>query len=84
MNTRVRTPDSKGEDEKESGESSFSHETFAMRQQDVPLGTIKKTVHVDVSHTVDTILPDTSKDSPKEHIRTVSRARLVGEDFPSP
>lgn len=70
-----KTPGRKG-----SSLGSSSEDTFRTDSQDVPMGNISKTTHVDVQYGKDKEHPMTSPKS-KEHARSISATHLVGEDF---
>ena len=60
-----------------------SEDTFRTDSQDVPMGNISKTTHVNVQYGNDKAEPGVSVKN-KEHIRSMSATHLVGEDFSFP
>ena len=60
-----------------------SEDTFRTDSQDVPMGNISKTTHVNVQYGNDKTEPGVSAKN-KEHVRSMSATHLVGEDFSFP
>ena len=78
---------SKAPARKGSSLGSSSGDTFRTDSQDVPMGNISKTTHVDVQYANDNRIgypAIISPQSDKEHVRSLSATHLVGEDFSFP
>ena len=83
--TRISTLASKVPARKDSSLGSSSEDTFRPNSQDVPMGNINKTTHVDVRYGNDGMgHPTTINSQVKDAPRTLSATHLVGEDFSFP
>ena len=82
--TRMSTIVSKTPARKGSSLGSSSEDTFRGDSQDVPMGKISKTTHVDVQYANDRIGHPAMNPQSKEHARSLSATHLVGEDFSFP
>ena len=83
--TRISTLASKVPARKDSSLGSSSEDTFRPDSQDVPMGNISKTTHVDVRYGNDGMgHPATINPQVKDAPRTLSATHLVGEDFSFP
>ena len=83
--TRISTLASKVPARKDSSLGSSSEDTFRPDSQDVPMGNISKTTHVDVRYGNDGMgHPTTINPQGKDGPRTLSATHLVGEDFSFP
>ena len=60
---------------------SSSEDTF---RDDIPMGNISKTTHVDVQYGKDNMDHPVMSPKSKEHARSSSATHLVGEDFSFP
>lgn len=80
MSTIISTPPA----HKGSSLGSSSEDTFRADSQDVPMGNISKTTHVDVQYGNDRMEHPMMSPKTKEHVRSVSATHLVGEDFSFP
>ena len=70
---------------KDSSLGSSSEDTFRADSQDVPMGNISKTTHVDVQYGNDKIgHPAMTNPQSRDQTRTLSATHLVGEDFSFP
>ena len=70
---------------KDSSLGSSSEDTFRPNSQDVPMGNINKTTHVDVRYGSDGMgHPAMVNPQGKDQPRTLSATHLVGEDFSFP
>ena len=79
--TRMSTVVSKAPARKGSSLGSSSEDTFRTDSQDIPMGNINKTTHVDVQYANDNMGHPAMNPMSKEHVRTLSATHLVGEDF---
>lgn len=75
---------SKAPARKGSSLDSSSEDTFRTDSQDVPMGNISKTTHVDVQYGNDRVEHSATSPKSKEHARSISATHLVGEDFSFP
>lgn len=75
---------SKAPARKGSSLDSSSEDTFRTDSQDVPMGNISKTTHVDVQYGNDGMEHPAISPKNKEHARSISATHLVGEDFSFP
>ena len=80
MSTIVSKPPAR----KGSSLGSSSEDTFRTDSQDVPMGNISKTTHVDVQYATDRTEHPAMSPIGKEHARSLSATHLVGEDFSFP
>ena len=64
--------------------NSSSEDTFHCDSQDVPMGNINKTTHVDVQYGRDGIQHAVTNPKSKEHGKTISATHLVDQDFSFP
>lgn len=80
MSTMISTaPARKG-----SSLGSSSEDTFRTDSQDVPMGNISKTTHVDVQYGNERMEQPMLSPKSNEHARSISATHLVGEDFSFP
>ena len=83
--TKISTLASKVPTRKDSSLGSSSEDIFRPNSQDVPMGNINKTTHVDVRYASDGMgHPTTINPQVKDAPRTLSATHLVGEDFSFP
>lgn len=82
--TRISTIVGKAPPRKGSSLGSSSEDTFRTECQDVPMGNINKTTHVDVQYANDRTGHPAMNPQGKEHVRSLSATHLVGEDFTFP
>ena len=75
---------SKAPARKGSSLDSSSEDTFRTDSQNVPMGNISKTTHVDVQYGNDGTGHPAMSPKSKEHARSISATHLVGEDFSFP
>lgn len=80
--SRISTIVSKAPARKGSSLGSSSEDTCD--NQDVPMGNINKTTHVDVQYGNDRMEHPAISPKTKEHARSISATHLVGEDFSFP
>lgn len=80
----MSTTISKAPARKDSSLGSSSEDTFRTHSQDVPMGNINKTTHVDVQYGNDGVEHAVISPKIKEHARSISATHLVGEDFTFP
>ena len=75
---------SKAPPRKGSSLGSSSEDTFRTDTQDVPMGNISKTTHVDVQYGNDRMGHPMASPKSNEHAKSLSATHLVGEDFSFP
>ncbi|KAF6222086.1 hypothetical protein HO133_001172 [Letharia lupina] len=82
--TRMSTMISTAPARKGSSLGSSSEDTFRTDSQDVPMGNISKTTHVDVQYGNERMEQPVLSPKSNEHARSISATHLVGEDFSFP